>query len=516
MGVAYNDFIKRPYEEYAYTVEEGKELNRCRKDFYYFLKHVIIVHPDEGRIPFVPYDYQNDIFDLILNNRFVITMVARQSGKSTLVAVYLIWYAIFNADKNVGVVSNNEASAIDIIDRCKLIYEELPYFLKPGVTKYDAKTMKFDNGTTIRGAATSKNSFRGRTMNIIFADELAFVEPEWLADAFYMSNYPTISKSTKSKFIIVSTPQGIGNLFHSIFVKAQKKKNAFKHYVADWKCLPERDEAWAVQELSNMGQMRFNQEYGCKFLGSANTVIDENTLKRLLDQPDSDIIALSEKGNFRKYANPVEGATYLIGVDCAKGTGEHYSTMQVFKLNSIAPISLTQVAVFEDNQMDTYEFAALVDKTALYYNDAYLMVENNGEGSAVISELWWTHENEGLICSGSKEKNLGIRATSKTKPQAVILMKKLVEDGSMELVDSPTINQLLTFIEKGNNRFSGNGKPDDLVSALYWTPWIFKMDILEESMEFQKANDEDDCWGEIFGGDSNTDPENDGYVILQR
>jgi len=263
MSIAYSDYVKRPGQEYNYTVEEARELLKCSEDFYYFLKYVHIIHPDDGRIPFEPYQYQLDIFDLILNNRFLVAMVSRQSGKSTLVAVYLVWYSIFNKDKNVGVVSNKEESAIDIVDRCKLIYEELPEFLKPGITEYNKKTIVFENGTTIKGAATSKNSFRGRTMNIIFADELAFVEPAWLADAFWMSNYPTISKSRESKFIIVSTPNGLGNLFHSIFTKAEKGINAFKFYKADWRCVPERDDKWAAQERSNMGKLRFNQEYGC-------------------------------------------------------------------------------------------------------------------------------------------------------------------------------------------------------------------------------------------------------------
>ncbi len=520
MSLAYSDYIKRPHEEIVYTVDQAKEVLECSKSFYAFLKHVRIIHPDHGRIPFDPYDYQLDIFDLILNNRFVIAMVARQSGKSTLVAVYLVWYSIFNDDKLVGVVSNKEESAIDIVDRCKLIYEELPPWLKPGVMEYNKKSIKFENGSIIRGAATSKNSFRGRTMNLIFADELAFVEPAWLADAFWMSNYPTISKSTESKFIIVSTPNGIGNLFHNTYAKAEKSSkgesggNAFKHYKADYTCLPERNnEAWKQQELGNMGRMRFNQEYGCEFLGSANTVIDEKTLKRLLDQPEPEAITTSEKGNYRVFKRPEQGATYLIGVDCAKGTGEHFSTMQVYHLESMKPIKLSQCAVFEDNYMDTYDFAALIHKTAMYYNDAYMMVENNGEGSAVISELWWTHENEGLVCTGTKKKNLGIRATKNTKPEAVILMKKLIEDGSMEVVDPNTINQLLTFIEQSQNRFSGNGKPDDLVSALYWLPFIFKMNVLEESMEFVKKNDDDDNWGDIFNDE---DLDNEGYEILQR
>jgi len=81
MSIAYSDYVKRPGQEYNYTVEEARELLKCSEDFYYFLKYVHIIHPDDGRIPFEPYQYQLDIFDLILNNRFLVAMVSRQSGK---------------------------------------------------------------------------------------------------------------------------------------------------------------------------------------------------------------------------------------------------------------------------------------------------------------------------------------------------------------------------------------------------------------------------------------------------
>ena len=278
------------------------------------------------------------------------------------------------------------------------------------------------------------------------------------------------------------------------------------------------EDVFDLVEVSN-GNIYYADDilhHNCHFLGSANTVIDEDVLKKLLDQPDPDIIVTNEKGNFRVYEKPIQGATYIIGCDCAKGTGEHFSTMQVCRLVSVKPVKVKQVAVFEDNYTDTYDFAALIDKTSKHYNDAYLMVENNGEGSAVISELWWTHENEGLVCTGTKTVNLGIRATTKTKPRAVILMKKLIEDGSLEIIDPPTINQLLTFVERGQNKFSGNGNPDDLVSALYWTPWIFEMDILEESMEFvKKSESNEEFWGEVIGTDD-LDSDAEGYEIIQR
>ena len=248
-----------------------------------------------------------------------------------------------------------------------------------------------------------------------------------------------------------------------------------------------------------------------EFLGSANTVIDRDTLIRLSSQDEVEY-SLSLKNRLRVYEKPINGCQYIISVDPSKGTGEHDACIHVMKIESISPIHITQVAVFQDNKTDTYELANIIDQLSYYYTDSYIMCENNGEGAAVISTLWWDIENEKLICEGSKASKLGIRATTKTKPRTVLLMKKLLEDESIELVDDATIVQLTTFIDKGNNKFSGNGSPDDLVSALYWAPWIFTMDILDETMTFKEKEVDDDEWG-IFGDE---DPDNEGYEILQR
>jgi hypothetical protein len=60
-----------------------------------------------------------------------------------------------------------------------------------------------------------------------------------------------------------------------------------------------------------------------------------------------------------------------------------------------------------------------------------------------------------------------VRATTKTKPKAVLTMKKLIEDGDLILYDKHTVNELTSFIDHGNNKFAGKDLIDDLVSALY-------------------------------------------------
>lgn len=279
MGI-YNDGVKSLGQEIEYTPEQIKELIKCSNSIFHFLKYVKIIHPDRGRVIFDPWDYQKELFDLIDNNRFIVALVARQQGKSILVAAYILWYSIFNDDKTVGVVSNNEEGAIDILDRAKVMYEELPDWMKPGISEYNKKTITFENGTKIRARATSKDSFRGRTLNLVFADEFAFVDPQWKCDEFFTSNWPTISASSESKFIIVSTPKGIGNLFHTIYSEAERRLNTFKHFFADYTSHPDRDEKWAEEQRKNLGERRFNQEFGC---------VGEDTLVSVRDKETGEI-----------------------------------------------------------------------------------------------------------------------------------------------------------------------------------------------------------------------------------
>ncbi len=89
------DGIKRLGQEEEYTPEQIKELFLCQKDLFHFLKNVIIVHPDRGRVVFDPWEYQTELFQLINDNRFVVALVARQQGKSVMVAAYLLWYSLF-------------------------------------------------------------------------------------------------------------------------------------------------------------------------------------------------------------------------------------------------------------------------------------------------------------------------------------------------------------------------------------------------------------------------------------
>jgi len=499
MAIRYDDnFIKRPNQEVEYTDEHIQELVKCRDDVLYFVRNYVkIVTLDYGEVLFEPRDYQVETLEILENNRFFVGLWARQSGKTTVVAAYALWYAIFNSNKNIGMVSNKESSAKRILDDVKKMYEGLPIWLKPGVTEYAKTSLTFDNGTKLIISATTADSFRGWPMNIVICDEFAFV-PSNNAEEFWASNYPTISSSTKSKIIIISTPNGMFNIFHRLWEGANtegKNKNSFIPQKVRWNRVPGRDKAWAKEQIRNIGIHGFNQEFDCKFLGSTNTVINPEVLRTLLaiNKPPE---FYDLKDRLRVWEKPIDGVRYVVGVDPAKGTGEHDAGIQIFRINSVMPIEMTQVATFQDNMTDVYELSQIIHRLSIYYNNAHILCENNGEGSAIISQLWWHWENENLVNTGVKTANLGIRSNKNTKPKAVLLMKKLIEDGSVELKDRETIEQLGSYIEE-EGKFFGKDKPDDLVDAVFWACYLFEMNVLDEEWKFKggESQDDDDIWG---------------------
>jgi len=168
MAIKYDaQFVKQPLAPVEYTPEMLQELKRCSEDILHFLRYVRIVHPDRGRIDFEPYDFQKKILTTVKDNRFCCILCSRQAGKSTIIATYALWYAIFHPDKAIGIVSNKALSAIDILARIKLTYEELPTFLKPGVSEYSKTFCTFDNKSRIIVSSTSPDAFRGRTLNLL-------------------------------------------------------------------------------------------------------------------------------------------------------------------------------------------------------------------------------------------------------------------------------------------------------------------------------------------------------------
>jgi len=266
--------IKKSGVEWEWTQWELEELWKCREDPVYFMcNYVKIIDLDKGLVNFNLFEYQKEMLQCMVDNRFSIMCTARQMGKTTLVAAYLLWAALFNDSYTIAILANKADQSREIMARLQLMYENLPFWLQPGVRTWNKGDILLGNGTVIFCAATSGSSIRGRSVNLVYLDEFAFVQNDL---EFYTSTYPVVTAGSDTKVIITSTPKGM-NLFYKLWSEAESGKNAYKHVMVKWDRHPRRGEAWRLEQLRNMSQKQFDQEFECVVGDTVVTVRDTFT-----------------------------------------------------------------------------------------------------------------------------------------------------------------------------------------------------------------------------------------------
>jgi len=268
----YNNNPNLPREDYihSFTQHEYDEYVRCIKDPVYFARtYMRIVNVDRGLMPFEMWDFQEDMMQSFHDNRFSICKLPRQVGKTTTSVAYLLHYILFNEMVNVAILANKAATAREIMGRLQLAFEYLPRFLQHGVKEWNKGSVEFANGSRAIADSTSGSSVRGKTFNIVFLDEFAFV-PNNIAEQFFNSTYPTISSGNSTKVIIVSTPNGM-NLFYKMWMLAEEKKSDYIPIEIHWSMVPGRTKEWKEQVIRNTSEDQFRQEFECV---AGDTVVD--------------------------------------------------------------------------------------------------------------------------------------------------------------------------------------------------------------------------------------------------
>ena len=425
---------------------------------YFCEKYVKVIALDSGLVPFILYPYQRDMFDHFNNNRFNIVLACRQSGKSISACAYLLWFALFHSEKTVAVMANKGATAREMLSRITLMLENIPFFLQPGCKALNKGSIEFSNNSRIVAAATSGSSIRGMSVNLLYLDEFAFVER---AAEFYTSTYPVVSSGKETKIIVTSTANGIGNIFHKIWEGAMQGTNEFQPFRVDWWDVPDRDDDWKKQTIANTSKLQFDQEFGNTFFGTGDTLVSADTLLSLRAQNPKQSL---EGGSLLIYKETVKGHDYVMTVDVSKGRGQDYST---FTLIDISVRPFEQVAVYRNNTISPILFPNIIYKYAKVYNDAYVVVESNDQGSVVCNGLYHDLEYENIhLESAIKSSGIGIEITRKTKRLGCSAIKDILETGKLKIVDEQTILEISTFESKGQSYEATDGNHDDLMMNL--------------------------------------------------
>lgn len=363
-------------------------------------RYATIVHPSRGRIAFDPYPFQRAFLDSYDAPRRIIVK-ARQIGFSQVFALEALYAAIHEPESTILLVSRSEDLAVNLLRYCYQVYINLT--LAPGLNKQNEGEMGFVNGSRIKSIPANRSTGRGFAATRVYLDEFGYAQ---YASDIYQSISPAVSQG--GSLTVGSTPNGMGNLFHDLYMTAE----GFVRQCVPWSDCPayytdaERaagrtpeQSAWYLRERPNHTARAWAAEYECDFAGSGLGLFDFADIQR------------AEQGALG-LASAIAGCTYVTAVDV--GRRQDATIINTF---DVSREPYERVAFDRLERVPYPAIQSAIEVRARAYPGA-LWVESNGVGDPVI-------------------ENLNVPAqpfvtTARSKVQAIQSLQLLIERGRLK------------------------------------------------------------------------------------
>lgn len=453
-----------------------EEIVRSGTDPLYFLKrYCYISHPKKGLIKFDTFPFQDDCIKEFETHRFNIVLKSRQLGLSTICAGYSLWMALFQKEKNIVVLATRLDVAKNFLRKVLTMYDSLPdWLVLPKEKGRTVKSIEFSNGSRITAVPTGDDAGRGEGISLLIVDEAAHIQG---FDELWMGLYSTVS--TGGNIILLSTPKGVGNVFHKTWMDCdlEKNKNDFHGIKLPWTVHPEHGEEWFEEQCRNLDPRGIQQELLCSFLGSGHTYLHETSLSYINENVIPPIDKIGEDLNTWIWRYPVSGHRYLISADVARGDSDDYSTCHVIDTDSDEVVAEYQGRIPPDR------FAELLADLGYKYFTAMICPENNTFGLATAYKLrdmkypnlyYEKFAKAGIYQTYNEEevKNLmpGLSTTVKNRNAILAKLEEVIRNKKIKVYSSRFAEEAKTFIWNtnvaGGKAQAMKGYNDDLIMSL--------------------------------------------------
>lgn len=490
------------------------EYAKCAKDPVYYMNTYGYVFDARKKMvaPMKCFEYQNDClrhFHKFQNN---IILKSRQTGLSVVTAGYVAWRLLFRYDEKILIIANDGAGAMRFLETVKQFILHTPIWLKPDeILQDNTKKIAFSNNSYAEAKASSPNAGRGDSLTMLILDETAFIKDD---EAIWMGAGMALSQ-TGGKCIMISTPNGTGNLYYKTWVDAIGSQNDFKGTTVHWTENPHSSvgleykidptgeslpwSPWYEEQCKRLNgdSVKIAQELDLSFEGSKRLAVDPQLVSKYHAKVEKDNRAEGyirfnylEKDNFNEFARfigdvtnmtifkmPEEGKQYILGCDVARGDGKDFSTIQILSVDT-----LEQVAEFREKiSPDLFPF--VINHMARMYNMAYVVIEANSFGLGVCfdirdkfeysrNRLYFSKNIKDIHVRHHKYKiNEGteIPGFQTSRKNRVLLVKAIIEhmrENSLILHSKRLMAEFQTFVMNGDKPEHEPGFNDDLIMAL--------------------------------------------------
>lgn len=495
------------------------KLQKVRKrlfdEFPFYANAALKIRTKEGAIAQLKLNPAQQILDAAVQKQLktegkvrVIILKARQQGLSTYVGGYLYHQVSQREACKALIVTHHSDSTRALFDMTRRYHQNVPEILQPH-TKYSSRReLSFDvlDSSFVVATAGSDSVGRGETLTHVHASELAFWQKSTAQD-IWNGLTQAVPNAKGTAIFVESTANGVTGIYYDLWKGAVDGTNGFVPVFIPWfadptyrEPVPEKFERTPDEEdlvkkydlddeqlmfrrrkIAQNGIDLYRQEYPAEpseaFLTTGRPVFNPEQLMKCLDDTrdveerlalEGDDFVNDRRGELTTYIPHNPGETYVIGADSSMGIRNgDYSVAQVLDSKK------RQVATWRGHVHPDY-FAEILQALGNYYNEAFIIVENNSHGILTCTRLgkdfaygnFYTEVQVDKITDRETVK-LGFTTTSKTKPLIIDQLRASMRDGDMELNDKTTIREMLTYIVTESGAMEAEaGCHDDTVMAL--------------------------------------------------
>lgn len=457
-------------------------------------------------IPFQTFPYQDECVEEFKNNQFVIVNKSRQLGLSTVCAAYALWLCIFHKEKNVLIIATKLEVAKNFQAKVFTMFDNLPKWLvMPSVVQRSIKTLKFSNGSKIQAVPTSPDAGRGEALSLLLVDECAHIEG---IDDLWLALSPSLS--TGGRAILISTPNGVGNLFHRIWTGAQEGTNGFKPIEIPWYKHPQRDQKWydiqAKAIRAAKGERGVAQELECNFNASGDTFLPPEHMDVLFSRVTDPPWKHPVYPECWVWKQPNPNHRYVIGADVSRGDAEDFSAFCVVDIDDDEVVADYKAKIQSDKLAD------VLIEIGKYYNTALICPELNSYGLLTSDALKKSgypnlyydklRKNVYQVMTQSEMTNSdelpGIQMHVKNREEILAKFETVLRNGHIITHSKRLYEELKTFMWRNNKAQAQKGYNDDIIMAYAMTFSLF------EASGRNLYSDEDMAMGLLAGMSTNT------------
>lgn len=219
---------------------DAEALRPFRDDFLHYAPRVLKIRSKDGAIVPLKLNTAQLYVHAQLQAQLAATgkvraliLKGRQQGMSTLIGARFFWRTSMNFGKQASILTHLQDSTDALFDMTRRYHELCPDVLKPRTSASSTKELRFselDSGYNV-ATAGSKATGRGRTIQYMHGSEIAF----WANAEEHLAGIgQAVPDLAGTEVIFESTANGVGNLFHQMWLAAERGKGEFLPIFVPW------------------------------------------------------------------------------------------------------------------------------------------------------------------------------------------------------------------------------------------------------------------------------------------